>query len=65
MRFPCFFLQQDSKAKEDAAKDGGKTETGIGHEDGAGALVAVSVVVVLAAAASGLGATEASDGNGV
>ncbi|MBO1764808.1 hypothetical protein JQN64_26890, partial [Escherichia coli] len=55
-------LQEDGKAKEDAAEDGGEAKTGIGHEERAGTVVAV---VVAAAAASGLGATEASDGNGV
>lgn len=61
---PRLCLQENGKAKEDTAKDGSKTQTGIGHEDGAGTLVAV-VVTAAAAAASGLGATETSDGNGV
>lgn len=57
-------LQENGEAEEDAAKDGSEAQTGIGHEDGAGALVVVVVVAALAGA-SGLRAAKASDGDGV
>lgn len=57
-------LQENGKAEKDTAKKSSQTQTGVGHEEGAGAFVVVAAVVA-AAAAGGLGTTEASDWDGV
>lgn len=58
-------LQEDGKAEEDAAKDGGKTQTSAGHEDGASTALVRRVAVAAVAFAGGLGAAETGDGDGV
>lgn len=54
-------LQEDGKAEKDTAKESSQAQTSVGHEEGAGALVAAAAV----AGAGGLGTTETSDWDGV
>lgn len=58
-------LQENGETEEDAAEDGGKTETSAGHEDGASTALVRRVAVAAVAFASVLGAAEAGDGDGV